>query len=171
MGVISLVPVEIYLETTYRPDREYIDGEVQERNVGEYSHARLQLLLGALFLSNEATWKVTTTVDWRTQVADTRFRVPDVVVVDAGKGQESILRQPPLLVIEILSPEDTFTKMRQRIEDFQRFGIQHIWVVDPEDRMGYICHSPSFRKWEATERFSIPERGIEVALPEIFSRM
>ena len=31
-----------YLATSYRPDREYVDGAVVERNLGEHDHSRLQ---------------------------------------------------------------------------------------------------------------------------------
>ena len=33
MSTATLIPVEEYLSTSYRPDRDYIDGEVRERNV------------------------------------------------------------------------------------------------------------------------------------------
>ena len=35
----KLISVEEYLNTTYRPDVEYVDGEIQERNLGEFDHA------------------------------------------------------------------------------------------------------------------------------------
>ena len=38
----TLIPIEEYLRTTYHPDRDYVDGEIQERNLGEREHARLQ---------------------------------------------------------------------------------------------------------------------------------
>jgi hypothetical protein len=38
----SLVSIQEYLNTSYRPDRDYVDGVVLERNFGEYDHARLQ---------------------------------------------------------------------------------------------------------------------------------
>jgi hypothetical protein len=41
MATTTKVPVEEYLSSSYRPDVEYIDGEIQERNVGEIEHARL----------------------------------------------------------------------------------------------------------------------------------
>ena len=41
------IPVSEYLDTTYRPDREYVDGELRERNVGKWEHARMQWLLAA----------------------------------------------------------------------------------------------------------------------------
>jgi hypothetical protein len=39
----TLISVEEYLNTSYRPDREYIDGALLERNVGERAHSRLQM--------------------------------------------------------------------------------------------------------------------------------
>jgi len=41
----TLVSLDEYLATTYRPDRDYVDSEVVERNVGEWDHSRLQALL------------------------------------------------------------------------------------------------------------------------------
>ena len=45
MAAGKLIFVEEYLKTTYRPDCDYIDGEVLERNVGEFKHGRLQGML------------------------------------------------------------------------------------------------------------------------------
>lgn len=45
MSSIVTVPLSEYLDGAYRPDREYIDGELLERNVGELDHSRFQMLL------------------------------------------------------------------------------------------------------------------------------
>jgi hypothetical protein len=45
MAVTIQVPLSEYLHTTYRPDCDYVDGEVLERNVGMTEHARIQALL------------------------------------------------------------------------------------------------------------------------------
>ena len=37
MATSTLVPLSEYLRTSYRPDRDWIDGVVKERNVGEGS--------------------------------------------------------------------------------------------------------------------------------------
>jgi hypothetical protein len=51
MASRTLISVEEYLRTSYRPDCDYVDGEVVERNVGEKDHSSLQkriiLYLGA----------------------------------------------------------------------------------------------------------------------------
>ncbi|MDT7815299.1 MAG: hypothetical protein QOJ42_5215, partial [Acidobacteriaceae bacterium] len=47
-----------YLKTCYRPDREFVDGELLDRNVGKWEQARLQALLAAWFQSQEKNWSV-----------------------------------------------------------------------------------------------------------------
>jgi len=47
MAVAAPVLVEEYLNGTYRPDCDYIDGELAERNTGELSHGQMQLNMGA----------------------------------------------------------------------------------------------------------------------------
>ena len=120
-----------YLTTAYRPDREYIDGVIEERNLGEYDHARLQTMIAAWFISHEREWKIRAVVEQRIQVSETRYRVPDVAVFRRDQKIEQIFTAPPLLVIEILSPEDRMRKTQQRAEDYVRFGVENIWIVDP----------------------------------------
>jgi hypothetical protein len=50
MATLVSVPVEEYLRTTYHPDREYVDGQLVERNVGGYFHSMLQGLIIGLLL-------------------------------------------------------------------------------------------------------------------------
>ena len=38
----ELMSIREYLSTSFRPDCDYVDGEIVERNVGEYDHSRLQ---------------------------------------------------------------------------------------------------------------------------------
>ena len=45
MTVATQISVEEYLKTSYRPDCDYVDGEVRERNFGEYDHSRPQMRL------------------------------------------------------------------------------------------------------------------------------
>ncbi len=49
MATPTQISITEYLNTSYRPDREYVDGEVRERNVGKWEHARVQALLAAWF--------------------------------------------------------------------------------------------------------------------------
>jgi Uma2 family endonuclease len=78
-----LVTVEEYLKTVYRPDCDYVDGRIEERNVGEYDHGLLQTMLGYIFTLNRAAWGVRAVIAVRTQVKLTRYRCPDVLVLRA----------------------------------------------------------------------------------------
>jgi Uma2 family endonuclease len=136
MATGSLVSVQQYLSTSYRPDCDYVDGMVVERNLGQYDHARLQ---GAVFLYFEIRrkqWGLRAVPEQRVQVAPTRFRVPDVCVVK-GEPTEQIFRTPPFICIEILSPDDRVSEMQQRVQDYLKFGVPYVWILDPATRKAY----------------------------------
>src|SRR5580698_4376489 len=108
MAASTQISVDQYLRTTYRPDRDYVDGEVLERNLGEYDHSRPQTLICAFFVVREKQWRVRVVTEQRVQVNRHRFRIPDVCVVLASTPVEAIFHHAPLICIEILSKDDTF---------------------------------------------------------------
>lgn len=61
----------------------------------------------------------------------TRFRVPDVAVLDQSQPIEQIITRPPIAVFEILSPEDRMPQVMQKLADYAGMGIRTIIVVDP----------------------------------------
>ena len=133
MSTATLVSVSEYLETCYRPDCDYLEGEVLERNVGEFEHSRLQLLIGGYLLAREKKWGIVVTTEWRVQVKPARFRIPDITVVQGPRPSSPILTEPPFLCIEILSPGDSMRQMQSRIDDYLNFGVPNVWIVDPLD--------------------------------------
>lgn len=137
MSATTTVSLSEYLSTSYRPDREYLDGELLERNLGEWDHARLQGLLFALLLKHEKEWGILVVPEQRVQVKPTRFRVPDITVL-TGPPPADIVRTPPFLCIEILSPEDRVKEMRSRIDDYLEFGVSYVWVIDPTTRVATV---------------------------------
>jgi Uma2 family endonuclease len=167
MATATQVPLETYLHTDYQPDREYVDGEVRERNLGEKEHARLQKLILRYFLSLEDRGSLSVFPELRVQVSPTRFRVPDLTVLRADAPDEQIITHPPLIVVEILSPGDSLLGMREKIEDYLAFGIPNIWIVDPSDRMGYICRSGSFREWQPATNLNVPDTEISLNLTRL----
>jgi Uma2 family endonuclease len=133
----TLVPVEEYLSTVYQPDCDYVDGEVLERNMAEGDHAWLQSAAISYFFVRRNEWNITVLTEMRVQVAPTRFRIPDLCVV-LGKEYEQILTKPPFLCIEILSPEDRWSRVEARIKDFIAMGVPCIWVLDPQNKTAFI---------------------------------
>jgi Uma2 family endonuclease len=131
MATPVLTPVEEYLRTVYRPDCDYIDGEVQERNTGEKPHSRLQSFFIRFFAQVEVALNVETLVEQRLQVSGTRYRIPDVMLVSLSDVDPRIVRTAPLLCIEILSSEDRMSKLQERLDDYASMGVQSMWVIDP----------------------------------------
>ncbi len=127
-----------YLHTSYRPDCDYLEGVLLERNVGEWDHGRLQVLLGSFLLDRESQWGILVVPSQRVQVAAQRVRVPDLTVLKGARPAGGIVTEPPFLCIEILSPADRVEEMQERIDDYLRFGVQYVWVTDPRTRHGHI---------------------------------
>ncbi|HKW99955.1 MAG TPA: Uma2 family endonuclease [Bryobacteraceae bacterium] len=164
----TLVSVEEYLSTSYDPDRDYVDGEVLERNWGEQEHSRLQGVLFAYLFNREKPWGIHVFPEQRLQVTATRFRVPDICVIPGPRPKEQIFTRPPLICIEILSPEDTMTRMQERIEDYLRFGVPHVWVLDPRTKRAYDYTIAGMR--EAKDILRSGHSEIAVPLAEIFNQ-
>jgi Uma2 family endonuclease len=166
----EFISVREYLATSYRPDCEYLDGRIEERNVGEYDHGLLQLILGQLFMNNREAWKIRAVTDVRTQVSSHNFRVPDLSVLRADAPKEQIITHPPLIVIEILSPEDRLSRFQERIEDYLAFGVDHIWIIDPERREAYKATADGLHPVRTNE-LTVPETPIRVVLSDLFAEL
>ncbi len=93
------ISVSEYLHTSYRPDCDYVDGMVEERNL-------------------------------------------------------------------VFSPDAGVPRYSERLEDYRKMGVKHIWVVDPAKRKGFDCSVPA---WIETAEFSIPGTSIQIGLGAIFA--
>lgn len=144
MTAATQISVAEYLNTTYRPDRDYVDGEVVERNLGEYEHSRLQMRLIMFLGAREKEWRIRVVPEQRVQVKPTRFRIPDICTLLEGSPLEPIFRHPPFLCIEVFSRDDTFASTVERLDDYLAMGVPNVWVIDPRLRRGYRYTSEGF---------------------------
>jgi Uma2 family endonuclease len=168
MSATTQVPMSEYLQTTYHPDQEYVDGELRERNVGKTDHARVQALLVMWFGLHEPEWKILTTTEHRMRVSASRVRIPDVTLVRPGALSEDVLSAPPLCAIEILSPEDSWSEMWEKAKDYRVMGIENIWLIDPRTRSGQAWTREG---WKDTLEFDVPETPIRLNLVNLFGRL
>jgi len=157
-----------YLRTSYHPDRDYVDGEVQERNLGEFDHAAIQAFLTGWFLQHRQEWQLHVLVEMRVRVSEERVRIPDVCLVSRGQPIEQVLTKPPLAVIEILSPEDRISRYNERLADYRQMGIPNIWVIDPANRVGYDCSTAA---WLPNEEFQVAGSPIFLRLSDLWSEL
>jgi Uma2 family endonuclease len=134
MPTLTGVSVDEYLRTSYEPDREYVDGQLVERNVGEHFHSRLQHLISMVLGPRERERRFRVFPEQRVRVSDApRFRIPDICVKALPYHVTPVLVQPDL-VIEVMSPDDRTAEMLEKIGDYVQAGIPYIWVADPYQR-------------------------------------
>jgi Uma2 family endonuclease len=132
----TLIPVEEYLAHTYHPDCEYVEGQLVERNVGEIGHSDTQSgLVAYVRYRCPGFWAG---VEARVQVKPDRFRVPDVSIVRGGKPKDRYFVHPPAVVVEVLSPEDRALELIDKIGEYLAFGVECVWVLDPESQRAYV---------------------------------
>jgi Uma2 family endonuclease len=63
-------------------------------------------------------------------------RGPDVLFFDDAEQADQVEQKygetPPLLAVEVLSPNDTHAKIARRVREQLRFGTRLVWVLDPD---------------------------------------
>ncbi len=162
--------VEQYLKTTYRPDVDFVDDHIEERNVGEFDHNTVQYRVARFFDDHRHEWKIRFAIEQRIQTSERRFRIPDVCVMDASGPKEQIVRQTPLLCVEVLSPEDTLNRMLVRAQDYFSMGIPAVWILDPARRTAWVCSREGMDEYQSGI-ITLPGSPISLKLYQIFSAL
>ena len=164
MSVGTLVPLAEYLDTSYDPDVEYVDGVLVERNEGDWLHSLVQRnLIVALSRKYPHLFAVP---ELRFRTKETRYRLPDVTVLLSPPGSRFLLAAAHI-AIEILSEDDRMTRVLEKLAEYEAAGVAHIWVVDPRletlstYRAGVL---------QCANQLATPE-GIELAHDDVFDRI
>src|SRR5690242_18084338 len=96
------VTVDEYLHTSYPDgDREYLDGVVLERQLGTQDHSALQKILIGHLIGFEKALGIAVRPECRTRIVETRYRVPDVLVMLRPFRKGRVILDAPLLIVEI----------------------------------------------------------------------
>ncbi len=170
MASSVLVPLSEYLRTTYRPDCDYIDGEVRERNVGEQPHAHLQGIIAGIFRENRKPWGVRALTEQRVQVSTQRYRIPDICVIRNTDPKDHIISFAPLVCVEILSKDDTLSELQHRVNDYVAMGVKNIWAIDPWERLAYYASSHGFEQ-PRDGVLRIEGAPITISLADVFAEL
>lgn len=166
----ELWTVREYLRTSWSPDREFVDGRIEERNLGEKERSIIQRYLTFLFMLKRAEWRAEVFPELRTQTQSRRFRVPDVLVMRAGDAFERYVTRPPLIAIEILSPEDTLRGIQEKAGEYRTLGVERIWIIDPAPRIAYRATESGLEEVRSGD-LVVPGTPIRVVLNELFAEL
>jgi Uma2 family endonuclease len=127
-----MVSVEEYLTTSFNPDRDYVDGELEERNFGEQPHS----------YTNESRGQ-------------------------APAPSDPIVRRPPFLCVEILSPEDRVSRLNERLSDYFQMCVRYVWVLDLLTRRAF-CYTPGEMREVLDGMLRTKNPDLAVPLEEVF---
>jgi len=164
MGAKVVIPVEEYLHTSFPDvDREYREGELVERALPDYLHSRTQLLLGVFFEALRRTLSVYACPELRMKLREGLYLIPDVAVFWPSPPA-SVPDSPPLVAIEVLSPDDRLTAVREKLQEYRAWGVPHVWLVDPHSQRLYTCGA-GLRE---VRSFTVPELNVTLTPGEIF---
>ncbi len=167
MATQALVSPEEYLSTSFDgPDREYVDGLVVERNVGENPHSEVQARLIEIFYELRKRHPLYCRPELRLKLSSTRYRIPDVSVFHPEKPADLVPDKPPFIAVEIVSREDRYTDVLKKLEEYRVWGAPHIWIVDPWQRTLSVYEKEGLR---TVSSFVLSELGIEIPQAEILS--
>lgn len=149
---------------------ELIDGEVFEKPTPTWGHGTIALAIGAL-LNNVGF----AAVEPRAIIATAgnlgpSAPLPDVAFYrDNPPRPEERMTSPPHVAVEILSPGQSRTEMRTKVELYLRFGVESVWVVDAERRTVDVYEGGERRTLTLGDTLtSASAPGFELALAKLF---
>jgi Uma2 family endonuclease len=163
----TLLSMEQYLHTSYHPDADYVDGEIVERNLGEYEHGTTQLWIGAIFVQMRKEWRVKPVAEQRIRVSNDRVRICDIAVLRAEVSYEPVALTPPLICVEILSPQDRLSRAKVVLGDYLAMGVENIWLIDPLRRAAFTFDAAGLHEADPA-RLTVAGTPICVDLTEAF---
>jgi Uma2 family endonuclease len=162
MTARTLISTEEYLGTAFSPDVDFVEGALEERNAGEKEHGTLQGRVWFLLKKLGAAAFLET----RLRISATRYRVPDICAY-AAEPNESIFTAPPLLCVEILSPDDRMSRILRVVDDYLSIGALSVWVLDPLEKKAFA--SDSANGFRAVDHGSLTAGRLTLTLDDVFS--
>ena len=162
------VSLDEYLRTDYEPDCDYVDGELEERNVGEQEHSIVQAFFIKWLAAHEQQWRLEACPEIRLRISPTRVRIADLAILPLQRSYEAVLTRPPVAIIEVLSPEDRVSRYQQRLDDYRAMGVPNVWVIDPMRRKAFDCSQSG---WQPVEELRIASPAVEIPLDPLWKKL
>lgn len=142
-----VVSVDEYLNTSYSPDVEFVNGRLVEKGMPTRFHQLLSAILLEWFRRYEKQYRIKALADCRTQIiARARYRLPDVMVYTTPSPFTRVVTEVPDVAIEILSPDDKHAEIISRFTDYSTLGVRNLIHMDPEKLIAWRFERDSLIK-------------------------
>ena len=139
--------------------------------MGEQWHGLIEKAIAAIFYNNRRVWKLRSINEQRVQVTPTRYRVPDVCVVSSDDPIKPILRTPPALCVEVLSPDDRFSRIAERVQDYTDMGVPHVWIIDSFTRKIWTASGNERPVLLRGVALTLPGTPVHIPVADIFAEI
>jgi len=161
------IGVEEYLGLVFddRPEPDYVHGQVVERTLPTLVHAQIQALLILLLGRLLPKVHLTLLTEPRLQIESDLYRVADVAVYQGPRPEGRYGTSPPYIAVEIVSPDDRYSDLTERLEDYRRWGVKHVWLVDPQRKRLYEYTEAGLLQHASLK---LPEFDFEISSEELF---
>ncbi len=161
----TLIPVDEYLRTSYKPNCEYRDGVLTQKPMPTLKHGLIQSRISQLLLNDFRDFLTGSEVTVR--LRENRYLVPDLAVLRKDPTQDPYPTQPIHLCVEILSPDDRLSEMIAKGEEYHAWGVQMVWIIDPVNQVAWEF-SPNRPLHEVPADGSLTAPEIAIPLADIF---
>jgi Uma2 family endonuclease len=133
--------------------------------------------LGNFVMPRKLGWVLTGEVGLYTRYAPDTVRGVDVIFISRRRlsaPSGKALQIAPELVIEIISPNDCWSELRNKIAEYFAIGVERVWIVEPEKKQLLVYRTPTdFTQLTAQETVQgegILE-GFTLSLQELFAEL
>lgn len=121
---------------------ELIDGRIVSMSPTGGEHAFIEFNLGRhlgnFVADRQLGWVLGGEVGIYIRRNPDRVRAADVTFISNKRSPQrpakGFLEVAPELVVEVMSPDDRWQDVRQKLEDYFSIGVEWVWVVEPENR-------------------------------------
>ena len=161
----TLVTVDEYLSTTYKPACDYLDGVLRQKSMPTWNHSVIQSQISYLVIRDFPAFRTGSEVTVR--LSPTLYLVPDLIVQAVSHIQRPYPTDPVHLCVEILSPDDRLSETISKCEQYHAWGVPFVWIIDPDERRAWEFPQ-GHRLHEIREDGTMTAGPIALALADVF---
>jgi len=144
MGTMTLVTCDEFERIAHDLGPcELIDGEIIQLSPGGFDHSfsssKIDRILGDFVEKNDLGWVLGNEAGLRIREDLPRSFGADVLFISykripREKRPKGFLRIAPELIVEVLDDDASWKKIYKKIDDYHEFGVDMVWVADPNTR-------------------------------------
>jgi Uma2 family endonuclease len=150
-----------------KPYYELLDGEAVQKAMPTKPHSYLQLVL--CYILKELGYKAGP--ELTLAMSEKWEPVPDVCGLLGHSDKEPYPTRPIPVAIEILSPDDRFTRVIKKCRRYAEWGIADILVFDPIGREAWFWDKSSDDLARIQQTYLFKSKPVQLTLAGVFHRL